>query len=40
MKKYSEANDVWQARVNGDWRFYFAIQGDTYEIITISPHPK
>jgi plasmid maintenance system killer protein len=39
-KKYSEAEDVWQARVNRSWRFYFAIQGDAYEIITIIPHPK
>ena len=39
-KKYSEAEDVWQARVNRNWRFYFTIQGDAYEIITIIPHPK
>jgi plasmid maintenance system killer protein len=24
-KKYDEENDVWQARVNKDWRFYFTI---------------
>ena len=24
-KKYSEAEDLWQARVNRDWRFYFNI---------------
>jgi hypothetical protein len=29
-KKYDEAQDYWQARVNRDWRFYF----------TIIPHPK
>ena len=39
-KKYSEAQDIWQARINRSWRFYFTIQGDTYEIITIIPHPK
>jgi mRNA interferase RelE/StbE len=22
-KKFDEANDVWQARVNRSWRFYF-----------------
>ena len=22
-KKYEEARDVWQARINKDWRFYF-----------------
>jgi mRNA-degrading endonuclease RelE of RelBE toxin-antitoxin system len=39
-KKYDEANDVWQARVNRDWRFYFAIQDDTYYIVDIISHPK
>jgi mRNA-degrading endonuclease RelE of RelBE toxin-antitoxin system len=39
-KKYSEAQDIWQARINRSWRFYFTIHGDTYEIITIIPHPK
>ncbi|MGA2185315.1 MAG: hypothetical protein ABSH47_20030 [Bryobacteraceae bacterium] len=28
-KKYDESLDLWQARVNADWRFYFFI-----------PHPK
>lgn len=31
-KKYDEAKDRWQARVNKDWRFYFNIIGDTYII--------
>jgi mRNA-degrading endonuclease RelE of RelBE toxin-antitoxin system len=39
-KKYDEANDIWQARVNRDWRFYFTIEGDTYYLHTIIPHPK
>jgi plasmid maintenance system killer protein len=39
-KKYDEANDVWQARVNRDWRFYFRIEGDLYTIVAIVPHPK
>ncbi len=39
-KKYDEANDVWQARVNAGWRFYFQIKGDTYYILRITPHPK
>ncbi len=39
-KKYNEANDIWQARVNRSWRFYFEIDGDTYKIIDIVPHPK
>jgi hypothetical protein len=39
-KKYDEANDRWQARVNDDWRFYFTISHDTYRIIGLIPHPK
>ena len=41
-KKYDEANDIWQARVNRDWRFYlyFKIEDDAYIIAAIVPHPK
>jgi mRNA-degrading endonuclease RelE of RelBE toxin-antitoxin system len=39
-KKYDEANDIWQARVNRSWRFYFVIQGDEYVVLSIIPHPK
>lgn len=39
-KKYDEANDIWQARITKDWRFYFQIEGDTYLILSIIPHPK
>jgi plasmid maintenance system killer protein len=39
-KKYDEANDRWQARVNKNWRFYFKIIGDTYHILKLIPHPK
>jgi mRNA-degrading endonuclease RelE of RelBE toxin-antitoxin system len=39
-KKYDEAHDLWQARVNKDWRFYFTIADDTYRIEKIIPHPK
>jgi len=39
-KKYDEACDIWQARVNLDWRFYFTITGDTYQIEDIIAHPK
>lgn len=39
-KKYDEANDVWQARVNRDWRFYFVIKGDVCIVTNIVPHPK
>jgi len=39
-KKYDEANDPWQARVNKVWRFYFTIANDTYRIEKIISHPK
>jgi plasmid maintenance system killer protein len=39
-KKYDEKNDLWQARVNDDWRFYFRIIGDVYLIEEIRRHPK
>jgi plasmid maintenance system killer protein len=38
-KKYDVANDIWQARVNRDWRFHFQIQGDTC-YLDIIPHAK
>jgi len=39
-KKYDEANDIWQARVNDGWRFYFKIINDTYLILKVIRHPK
>lgn len=39
-KKYDPSRGIWQARVNGGWRFYFTIHGDTYYLIDIMPHPK
>jgi plasmid maintenance system killer protein len=39
-KKYDEANDIWQGRVNRNWRFYFVIEGDTCFITDIVPHAK
>lgn len=39
-KKYDEGRDIWQARVNKDWRFYFTIAKDTYVIRNVVPHPK
>ena len=39
-RKYDESNDVCQARVNKDWRFYFTIAGNTYQIEDVIPHPK
>lgn len=39
-KKYDESGDIWQARVNLDWRFYFTIEGDEYRLHEIKIHPK
>jgi hypothetical protein len=39
-KKYNEAEDTWQGRVTDDWRFYFEIEGGTYHITDLKPHPK
>ena len=39
-KKYDIARDIWQARVNRDYRFYFQITGHVYRIIAIVRHPK
>jgi mRNA-degrading endonuclease RelE of RelBE toxin-antitoxin system len=39
-KKFDEKRGVWQARVNGGWRFYFTIEGDTYIILGLKPHAK
>jgi len=39
-KKYDESQDLWQARINQAWRFYFVIKEDTYIISRIIPHPK
>jgi len=39
-KKYDEARDIWQARLNDNWRFYFTIEGDSYVLRGIRPHPK
>jgi hypothetical protein len=41
-KKFPESSDpdLWQARVNDDWRFYFKIVGDAYHLDSIKRHPK
>lgn len=40
VKKYDESQDVWQARVNRDWRFYFIIKNNIYYLVDIIQHPK
>lgn len=39
-KKYSETENIWQARVDKSWRFYFRIKGDVYYLLDIIFHPK
>lgn len=39
-KKHDESRDIWQARATRDHRFYFRIEGDTYRVLSIIPHPK
>ena len=39
-KKYGGTDDVWQARVTDNNRFYFQIVGDSYLLLNIRKHPK
>lgn len=39
-KKREELGDVWQARVDGSYRFFFRIIGDTYFILNVTKHEK
>ena len=39
-KKDDDSRNIWQGRVTRDWRFDFIIQDNTYEVLTIIPHPK
>lgn len=39
-KKYEGEDNLWQGRINRDYRFFFTIHKDTYLILTIVPHPK
>ena len=37
-KKYDESNDIWQARVNRNVRFFFTIKGDLIILLDIEKH--
>lgn len=39
-KKYNEEQDIWQARADKSYRFYFQIKQETYIILNIIKHPK
>ncbi|MBI2591725.1 MAG: hypothetical protein HYW34_03555 [Candidatus Brennerbacteria bacterium] len=40
VKKYDESNNVWQARVDVNVRFYFKIKNNIYFLLNIKRHPK
>lgn len=37
-KKFDEAEDIWQARLDDNARFYFKIIGDRYFLLDIKKH--
>ena len=39
VKKYNKKQDIWQARVDKNYRFYFLIEKDTYFLLDIKTHP-
>lgn len=39
-KIIDEEHRIWQARVNGGWRFYFQVMKDRCLLLEIQPHPK
>jgi mRNA interferase RelE/StbE len=40
VKKYDATRGIWQARVDGGWRFYFTIEEGAYRLHDIISHPK
>lgn len=39
-KKYDEKINLWQARIDKFYRFYFIIQDNFYIIVSVKKHPK
>jgi mRNA interferase RelE/StbE len=39
-KKYEGVEGVWQARVTREWRFFFTVDGEMYNLIDITAHPR
>ncbi len=39
-KKYDEKRNIWQARINRNYRFYFLIKGNSYILLEVKSHPK
>lgn len=40
VKKYDESQNIWQGRIDKQYRFFFKIEKDIIYIITITKHPK
>ena len=38
-KKHNKEEDIWQARVDKNYRFYFLIEQDIYFLLDIKIHP-
>ena len=39
-KKYDEERDIWQARIDRGYRFYFLIKDNIYILLEAESHPK
>ena len=39
-KKYQGHDDLWQARIDNDCRFYFFVIEPSYIVVSIIKHPK
>ncbi|MCK4781824.1 hypothetical protein KAS79_02775 [Candidatus Parcubacteria bacterium] len=40
IKKYDEKQEIWQARVDRNYRFFFLVEKDAYIFLEIKSHPK
>jgi len=38
-KKYQGQTDIWQGRIDQNWRFYFHIVAPNYIIVSMISHP-
>ncbi len=39
-KKYQGLDDVWQGRIDKNWRFYFYVIEPSFIVVSIISHPK
>jgi mRNA-degrading endonuclease RelE of RelBE toxin-antitoxin system len=39
-KKYKGHDDLWQARIDKEWRFYFYVITPHYVVVSVIKHPK